>query len=183
MPLNLPDIEDIYSQRYYLDYEGAMGKHTMLFRFAPSASEADCKQKIINVVTAWRAQAHTSVTWNVLRYSAPGSHVSFPTTWTPIVGTHATAQLPQNYPAFLSVVGRDSEGRRARMMMFGVTATPDTDYRYHSTDHAQYAAIITAFKAATPTPLVSKGGLVVFWNDYVNSGYHAYFQRKRRQVA
>ena len=183
MPLDLPEIEDDYTKRYFLDYEGPAGKHTMLFRFDPSASDADCKGKITNVVNALKTQVHSTVLFNGLRYSAPATRVSFPTTWTTIVGTNTITPLPQNYPAFISLVGRDTQGRRARLMLLGVSGVPDADYRIQRQDHAQYATIIDTVRAATPTPLMSKGGFTVIWNDYINAGFHSYFQRKRRIVA
>lgn len=174
-------LSDTFTQKYFMDYEGPNGKHTILFRFVPGIADADCKSRIIAVIGAMKAWMHTSFSFNVLRYSAPGSNVSFPTAWTPITGTFATAPTADMYPRFMSWVGRDSGGRRVRYTLIGASVNVDTDYRVLTSENSSVTAVLTQLRATGPS-LVTKQGFVPIFNDYANVGYNAYFQRKRRKV-
>jgi len=174
--------EDIYTARYYVDYEGLSGKHTMMFRFAPEVTDTEARTRITAVLTQLKTTVPASTVFNGLRRAAAGSAFSFPITWTNIVGTNATVPTANQYPQFISYVGRDVAGTRVRVTVHGVSGGPDTDYRYLENEQASVAAALVALRATGPS-ILTKGGLVPFWNSYANTGYNAYFQRKRRKVA
>jgi hypothetical protein len=173
--LNLTD-------RYYVDYEGLAGKHTILFRFSPATVFADAVTKITSVINAMKAFVPASTSFNGLRVSQSGTNVSFPGAWTPIVGTSVDAIAAWQYPQFVSWVGRDASNVRVRYTVHGIPLPPDTDYRILSSENTAVAAVLTAINGGV-TPLVTAGGTTPTMNSYANFGFNAYFQRKRRKVA
>jgi len=174
--------QDIYTARYYVDYETITGRHTMLLRLLPEVSVADAKTRIIAFLNVLKTYAPTTTSFAGLRHAAPGSPFSFSTSWTPIAGTSAATFLPPMYASFVSLVGRDSSGVRTRITLHVTTATPDVDYRTDPIESAGAVNLLAAV-AAGPNQFVSKAGFLPIWNQYLNNGYNAYFQRKRRRVA
>lgn len=173
-------VPDIHTDRYWADYEGPAGKHSMLFRFLPSVSEADAVTRITAVLNQFKTQVPATVQFNQVRKSFAGSNVSFPITWTPIVGTNATPLVGAQFPNFISYVGRDMNGVRTRMTLQGVPNIPDTDFRLLSGEVPSVAATLAALRAIAPS-IMTVSGLIPIWNSYANTGVNAYFQRQRRK--
>jgi hypothetical protein len=175
LALNLTD-------RYYVDYEGVAGKHTIMFRFTPETVFEDAVAKITSVIQAMKTWVGLTTTFNNLRVSQSGTVVSFPAAWTPIIGTNNAPFGPERYPQFISWVGRDFNGIRVRYTVHGAVVAPDSDYRVLANENANVLAVLNALKGGT-TSLVTAGGTTPVLNNYANFGYNAYFQRKRRKVA
>jgi hypothetical protein len=180
--LEVAEIPDTFTDRYYLDYEGPAGAHTLLFRFLPATPLADVTTRLTAVITAMKAWVVPQVSFKTLRRAAAGSPFSFNVAWTPIVGTSATAIAAAGYPQFVSWLGRDSGGVRVRWTLHGASVASDADYRILGSENASVQAVITALAATGPS-LLTVNGLVPFIAPYANTGYNAYFQRKRRKVA
>ena len=116
------------------------------------------------------------------RYNS-GSLVSVPDgyAWSAVTGT-GTPQASEK-PAFFSTIGRGTSGRRARIYMLGTALSPadekstNGDYRVYEGESVNVAAVIFA---ATQLEVVTIFGDAVFWKDYVNLGYHSYWQKRVR---
>lgn len=172
---------DTFTERYMLDYEGPTGKHTLMFRFVPGILLADATARITAIVNTMRAFVVPATSFNQLRRASAGSPFSFNVDWTPIVGTSATPITSKDYPQFVTWLGRDSSGKRVRWTLHGASIEPDADYRLLGSENTSVQAVINALKATGPSVLTVTG-LVPFINPYANTGYNAYFQRKRRRV-
>jgi hypothetical protein len=170
------------TDRYWVDYEGPAGKHSIMFRFPSAAVESAAITTIRAIITAMRIFQPTTATFIGLRKSEALTVVSFPKAWDPIVGLNSGTFTANMYPQFISWVGRDSNGIRVRYTLQGCPFVPDTDYRLPRPSSADVDAVLDAFDAATEKP-VTAGALVPVMNNYANTGFNAYFQRKRRKTA
>jgi hypothetical protein len=175
-------LPDNLTDRYFIDYEGVAGKHTIMFRFGTEVTYADAITRITGILNAMKPFVHTTTVFNGCRLSKTGSNVSFPGAWTPIVGTNAQLPTPPQYPQFISWVGRDVNGIRVRYTLHGTPVAPDTDYRNLASETPAVNVVVNALSTGTPS-LVTAGGTTPVINTYANYGYNAYFQRKRRKVA
>lgn len=172
---------DVYTDRYWLRYQGAGGTHEMLFRFLPATPDADAKAKILEVVTTLKVFVPVTTSFNGMRFAAAGSVNSFPTTWASVAGTNGAGVPANGAPAFFTWVGRDSGGTRIRLTLLGTVDQPDANYRRTPAESPSVAAVIASLRDVTPTAIVTVAGLIPIWADYANVGYNAYFQRKLRR--
>lgn len=177
----MPPLANNLTDRYFLDYEGPAGQHTVLFRFAPSAVQADAIDKVEQVATAMAPFLTPDTTFHQLRVSQSGTLVSFPVAWTPIDGTSEDTMTPEEYPNFVSWVGRDQSGVRVRWTLQGIPLNPDADYRIPAGDNVAVQAVLSALSGGAAL-LVTASGAVPILNQYANFGRNAYFQRQRRRV-
>jgi len=173
---------DTLTLKYFLDYEGAAGEHTLLFRFSPAVTDANAITRITAIVNTLKAFVTSATVFNRLRRADVGSNLSFPLAWTSIAGTSATAIAASQYPQFVSWVGRDLGGVRTRLTLHGASTTSDADYRILASENASVAAVLAALRTVSPA-VVTVADAIPVWNDYCNTGYNAHFQRKRRKVA
>lgn len=170
------------TDRYYLDYEGPMGKRTMQFRAATGTSQGSVVTSIITFINNIKSAVYTSVTFNALRFSNTGSNVSNPLVWTPISGTVAGTLAPENYPRYIDFVGRSVDGRRVRLYVYGCNFVVTDDYRIQIAEQAVISQAVNYLNSAQSL-FTTISGSVPVWKAYANSGYNSYHQKKRRQAA
>lgn len=173
-------LPDNLTDRYWVDYSGLMGKHSMLFRTIPGTDLEAATARIVEVVQTLTAWSFTTTVFFQLRRSVVGTDVSFPVPWTPIAGGATAQQLPQDYPQFVSWVGRGLDGVRVKFSLQGTNVEADADYRQYADNTPQVAATIAALSDPV-TPFVTASGGQFILNNYANTGFNAYFQRKRRR--
>jgi hypothetical protein len=168
--------------RYFLDYEGVMGKHTMQFRAEQGFTDAQVITGITNFLNPLLSIIHQSVVFNSLRKAAAGSNISNPVTWSLITGNSATALTPPNYPRFISFIGRSFNNRRCRIYLYGTTVTITDDYRLNFSESSAVQAAVDFLNSAA-APFAAIDGFHPVWKAYANQGYNSYHERKRRAVA
>jgi len=169
------------TDRYKLGYEGDFGRHVCMFRFAPGTDEGTARAEITDFVTAIKPLYNTGHTFNVLSKSAANSSLFFPIQWTPIAGTGTAVLTPEQYPRFLSYIGRTTLGRRVRLTLFGANVGITTDYRITGNESAPVAAGWNQLQAVISVQ-VGIDGAPIQWYSFANVGYNAYFQRKQRRT-
>jgi len=104
--------------------------------------------------------------FNVAAWSGAGSY-----------GTGTPANIQE--PAFISFTGKDINGRRARVTVFGLTGVTQQDYRLQAGEST--AADAARVQLATGLDRwLSVGFLKPVWNNYANQGFNAHYQRKLR---
>jgi hypothetical protein len=116
------------------------------------------------------------------RFRAEGSNITLPLVWTGDSNYGGTLGPRYKGAAFLDFVGRDVEGRRCRLEIFGPGDFFDTtneDYRFTSTDSAVVADAVAVLQAGSGTP-VSIAGNDVGWYPYANTGVNAYWRNRIR---
>jgi hypothetical protein len=174
-------LPDNLTDRYWVDYEGVTGMHTVMFRFPALTAQGTAITGVQNCISALKAWAHTSTNFNRLRYSSAGSNVSFPVAWTPVAGTSAGTLPANGRPQFVSFNGRSPDGRRVNYTIHGIPAAADVDYRILAAENPTVAACVAALDAPV-NGLVTASGQPAIMNAYANFGYNAYFQRKARRT-
>ena len=171
--------------RLVVSYTANGHEHDVMFRFGGSADNPveAFYERIEELFTEMTPLMPSD--WSIISsVSYPqGSDVSHPDgyIWSPVVGT-GTPQVSEG-PAFISFVGRGTSGRRARLYFLGASLTPADekgsggDYRLYGTENSD---VLAAIFAATQLEVVTIAGDAVFWKNYVNLGYNAYWQKNVR---
>jgi hypothetical protein len=169
------------TDRYWVDYEGLAGKHSIMFRFPSATAEEDATARILAIINAMRIFQPTSASFIGLRKSEALTTVSFPRAWTTVVGLNSGTWTAPMYPQFISFVGRDASGIRVKYTLAGCPFVPDTNYRIGRSESTDVAGVLNAIEGGTVHP-VTAAALVPVMNNYANTGFNAYFQRKRRKT-
>lgn len=168
--------------RLFVIQTGPHGEHVTLMRFGPAVSSAEAVAAARAICVRAAALTHNSTAFSRARWSAKGEEVSFPVPWgASIPGLLGEAFGPEEYPNFFSLVGRSVDGRRVRMTFFGQPSLVHGDYRYQRGDGGSVAALLDHVQAANP-PVLTISESIPIWNDYLNLGVNAYYQRKRRRT-
>jgi hypothetical protein len=175
-------LEPFNTDRYWVDYEGPMGKRTMQFRVSSFTSESAARTSIVGFIQALLPSVYPTVQFYGLRYAAQGSNVSNPVSWTTLTGTGGGVLAQENYPRYISWIGRTSGGRRVRLYLYGCVSAVTPDYRLNDGESAPADAGMDYLNSAASV-FVAIDNLRPVWKNYANQGYNAYHQRKRRQVA
>lgn len=179
MPL-LPLPED-NTARYFLDYEGPYGKHSTQFRANPQGDPASVIPAIQGLINAVKPAIFSDTTFTGLRYADAGSNISNPLSWAPISGTATGTLAPEFYPRFFAFWGRGPDGRELKLTFYGGNVGVSADYRMTGGENATIAACILYLNTQSVFTTIS--GSRPVWKQYANTGYNAYFQRKRRTTA
>lgn len=167
--------------RYFLDYNGPMGERSVQFRFGAIADDQTAIDYINALLVAVRPLIYSSVSFYRLRRASDESVFSFPVPWLAVSGAAAGTLQAQDYPVFMSFVGRSSGGRRVRKTFYGVTFRPDDNYRIQRAENVNIDNAIGVL-LDTPPSEVAIDSSPVIWNEYVNTGFNAYYQRQARRT-
>lgn len=170
------------TKRLVVQYSGEAGVHDIMFRFDDSVAPADGVAAAQDILTAMKVWVTDTTTFESAVWYPKGEVNSFPVAWTPIVGTNTNEMTEDEYPNFISFVGRTGTGRRVRYTLNGIPQSPNDDYRYQRSENASVDAVLDALETAEPQPVAIDLELP-FYNPYANLGRNSYFQRKRRVVS
>jgi len=168
--------------RVWVHYQGPAGPHEVMFRFDEFDVVADCVASARSICLAMAGFLTTDTTFDGARYAARGSVISMPVAWSNVPGTSGDTFTGEEYPNFVTWMGRDVEGRRVRWALNGIPLNADTDYRVQVGDIPASDVVIAAIRGASPPPRTINNLIPVVYN-YANTGRNAYFQRKRRRSA
>lgn len=99
----------------------------------------------------------------------------WPTAWGSGAGSVAAAGQ------FLDFIGRSTDGRRARLALFGAKVVLDSDglYRLLSADDTNIADMVNILATATGL-FLSINGFQPVWKPYADSGLNAYWRNHTR---
>lgn len=167
--------------RWYLDYQFSGGQHTACFRSSDLGPDSPVPDMIRTLITHLRPKLASSWTSLRLRRSAVGSNLSFPVPFAPIVGGSAVDVTSMEQARFGSFTGRGATGRRVRITFFGLHINGEPDFRVDTAPDPEFTAAINYLRSGTPV-FCTVDGTIPVWNDYMNTGYNAYFQRKFRRT-
>lgn len=165
--------------RYFVDYEGPMGKRTIQFRSLEAGGTGQTITGIRDFLTILKPIIYSSVTFNGLRRANAGSNVSNPIAWAPITGNVAGTLPPSEYPRFFAFWGRSSDGRELKLTFYGGTLQVSDDFRLQRGENATLGTAIDFLNSGAGA-FTTISGVAPTWKQYANSGYNAYHQRKRR---
>jgi hypothetical protein len=170
--------------RLFVDYGANGHEHTVLFRYGGAGNPTVTFQdNLDNFLALMNPFMPTDWTFLGARVSPAGSNVSVPFAFVPTPFDGAVQMQAGEAPAFLSFVGRSGTGRRGRIYFLGCGISPanelgaHADYRLTGGESQSVAALLTQ---ANVCDFLAVDGNEVIWNQYVNLGYHAYWQKRVR---
>lgn len=170
--------------RLVVKYSANGREHSIMFRYAGGgAPGVDFIERVDDFFIAANWVMPTDWTFIEWFYYEEGLNVSVPLSGAPTPFAGGLTPFQSSMPGFVSCIGRGTSGRRARLYLLGAAYSPaaaigDTgDYRVYGSEESNIAALIFA---ATQLEVVTIFGDAVFWKDYVNLGFNAYWQRQGR---
>lgn len=177
----LPPLPESNTARYFLDYEGPYGKHSAQFRANPAGDPASVVPTIQSFINTLKPAIHTDTTFTGVRYADVGSNISNPLGFAPVSGTATGTLATEHYPRFFAFWGRGPDGRELKLTFYGGNIGVTSDYRIGPGENSTIAACVLYLNTTSVFTTIS--GSRPVWKQYANTGYNAYFQRKRRTTA
>lgn len=175
----LPPLPENNTDRAWLKYTSVGIEHEIMFRFPSATPQADIATAMGVFANAMKAYILTTDSFSAVRHQDAGSTVSFPIAFTAVVGTATGIDDGDDKARFMSVTGRSLAGYRVKATLFTAQVTDATGYRQARSSGNYADVMLDAIEAMAVQPRAIDGNLVV-WNQYVNLGYNAYWQRDLR---
>lgn len=176
--------------RYFVDYFANGAGHTLQLRYAGDESAPPPDSFFITLVAGWLSQLAPLMPSDFevtgARYSPKGTDVTLPATAPSGVTTGGGSPASGERPAFLTFVGRSSQGRKVKVMLLGASASAASEggafsnYRVLTSENVDVA---DAYAVLQSIATVAIDGSPITWYEYVNVGYSAYWQKRVRQVS
>lgn len=170
--------------RVFVEYIANGRGHTVSFRYTedgpPPSGTLEAIDEFLIACNALMPEDWTFDSW---RYQARGSDISLPLGGSPTPFDGLRTPRAYELPAFVSVIGRSTLGRRARIYLLGAGFDASEDgglaanYRLTAAESAVVTAVVAAAASASP---VAVDNSPVNWYNYLNVGYHSYWQRAAR---
>lgn len=173
LPFNNTDIA-------WLKYTSAGVEHELMFRQPFDTTQADIIANAVAMATTLKTIMPTTDAFIGLRHQDKNSNLSFPLAWSAIAGTRADSYEVDDKPKFFSRTGRSLGGYRSRITFFSPFALDSVGYRVPVSTAGFSQTFAAAIDDMEPAQVAVDGNLVV-WNNYVNIGYNAYWQRQQRK--
>lgn len=165
----------------FIDYTAGGQKHSAEIRLPSGSNSAEAVTAYNAMKGPLAARMYTVDSITGARWRAAGSKLSFPLAVTPQAGSVAGTPDVDNKTMFFSFTGRGGGGRRCRFTWFTpVISVTASGYRA-SPIEAVYLAVLDALRGPSVAATDIQGNTVI-WNNYVNFGSNAYFQRKQRRT-
>lgn len=180
-------LPDNNTMRVWIDYTSGGRPHSVMFRFAgDDPSGAAIQPRLTEIGAALQGVMDDEDSITGWRFSLTGQNFSFP-----FLGPVGGAGLltggvvnPESQACFVGASGRSSGGRRVHCNIFTIAATGFTVYRQNRGSlAANFAAlydVLTDQPGIDGDPPIAIDGLPIVWNDYLNIGQNAYYQRASR---
>lgn len=167
------------TRRFFIDYTNANQNHTLLVRATSVATISDVETEVGGLFNALAPRLLRTTILGV-REAAAGSPFSFPVPSFLDGNVYGTgADAPVERAAFISFVGRSATGRRCRVYIFGPDFNPDDNWRYTRAELPEVGLARDIIENSANL-FRAIDGAKVFWQDYANFGYHAYWQKEQR---
>lgn len=167
--------------RVWVEYTALGQVHRLELRVRDLQTSVHAGQIFTQVANILKPGLHTSDSFRACRWAGLGLKVSLPVDVTPVAGTNATTPDQANKPNFLSWTGRDVAGRRVRVTFFNSMFPENVRYRIAPIPAGMELNMLNWLKDTTNN-IATIGNSLPIWNNYVNVGVNAYFQRKQRRT-
>lgn len=144
-----------------------------------TTTDTDASATIGAFLTAISSQIN-ELTVVGFRFRQAGHHVALPATWSGDATYGSGAGDPYQSAAYLDFVGRDEDGVRVRVAVFGcINVQLGGDYRALSSE-SSYIADAIAELTSDGNMFWTVNGKIPSWNPYSNLGVNAYWRNKIR---
>jgi len=165
--------------RYFLDYTVNGIEHTIQMRVGAGATDGGASSSF-SAFLATLSPNFYLINVIGMRKANLGSDVTNPVTYTGTTSFGSgTASDNLARAAFLSFVGRSTDGRRVRIFVYGTKITAEGDYRVDVSEAAEVDSAVFLLNSATGV-FLTISGLQPVWKAYANEGVNAYWQRRSR---
>jgi len=174
-----------HTGRVKVYYTFAGGQRVVQVRLNTTGALLTDAVEAFNLVLGNNTQAFTNdVVFTHAEHIPEGGNVAAPFVWTPVTGNGGSALDPFYYPRFVSVVAKTHLGGAVKWSFYGIAGLPnDNSYRLLPNElpsiFADFLGDFLLF--ITSQGVVAADGADVLPKTYLNIGYNAYYQRKRRR--
>lgn len=165
--------------RLFVDYISVGDRHTVVFRPQTGVSQVAFVAYIHDLLVQNVALFFTTTIFDGARWADAGSDVTNPQLWESISGTGAGTPAEWQSTAFVSFVGRSSDGRRTKHSFFGHIEAAQNDYRIVQGETPRIDAFVADLSNVNGL-IGTISGLKPIYKTYANFGYNAYWQRALR---
>lgn len=157
--------------RLFLDYTVGGEDHTVQFRYPEGGSQGAAVSTVVELMAFLDGSLYTT-TINSLQFSDVESDVRNPITW-PGDPSYGTGGVPAGQEMkFFSITGKDDDGHRCRVEMFGIGQAIPTTWRLALGVNTPMDNWFTHLRAAyLDGTFCSIAGRPVVWNLYYNFKY------------
>lgn len=166
------------TERWWLDYTVNGHQHHIMMRTISGASSSDVSDTFDGLFTILSPDLY-AVTVDDFRRALRLSNVTLPI---PYLGstTYGTgAGTGNDVPKFVSFTGRDNEGHKGRLEVFGWNGPQPADWRINAGEDSIIDAAV-AYLVALDGFFLSINERDMTWHSYANYGLARYWQRVLR---
>lgn len=167
--------------RIQVTYTSGGKPHTAEIRVADGTSKATAQTRAQGLGDAM-AQCLASGDGTVGAFWIPkGTNIRQTLAFIPQTGAGSAGTItPESQACFLSFTGRSDDGRDVKFSLFTILFDGQTVYRIPLSSASSVVQDLWDEVNANVTPTVTISGEPALWNQYVNIGQNAYYQRKSR---
>jgi len=175
MPIALPPDN---TPRAFITYQVNGRNHTMMVRLGDSISDGTISEDVSAFLTAMDPLLYATVFVKFER-SAEGSNVRLPADWSGIT-EWGDGDAEQNAPTAWSFTGKDFEGHKFALQLFGRATEQSNNWRVFAADDSSVTAALAALETTDEVFLtINQAGPI--YNQYANQSMNAYWQRQARK--
>jgi hypothetical protein len=167
--------------RLFIEYTSGGQDHVCIVRMTDGAHEQEGMDQYATLRPLIAAYLPSTDAVKGARFCERLSTVSFPLAVAPVAGSLGPSFAPDNKPNFVSFTGRSRDGYRVKLTVFSAAVLETERYREVAPTTGPAAALLGYLRNAA-TNIVTISGQKPIWNNYVNQGVNAYYQRKQRRV-
>lgn len=163
--------------RYFMTYNVNGRNHTMGMRADSTVDDAAASTAMGGLLDALEPLLYSS-TFVKFEKSAEGSNVRVPAVWTGPTEWGTGTSTP-NAPSAFSFTGKDIEGHKFAVQVFGRNQAPNDDWRVPAVDDSAISDALEQLNDSTFTWLTINNMSPIL-NAYANQSMNAYWQRNAR---
>lgn len=155
------------TDRWKYTYQNAIAEHSLTFRLATGSTVADA-DAVMSALAVYFDDLVAESNITGLEFAATGSDIFNPVGSSDMVGTTFGVNAANNTTNAVAatLIGRSSDGRRARLSVFGWFGAV-SDYRLTVAEDPDLGVLL-AFMNNASTPLISISGLTVIYKQYID---------------
>lgn len=166
--------------RLIVHYDNGLDEHTFLMRLQTGESEATLISQARDFCTLLASHIPTTSAFDSAVIYHDGDDISSPVSWASIPGTWGSSPDPSVANHYVSFVGRDHLGYRTKLFFFDPFVTFEDDLRYERGDSGEFDDVLDLLQGGSSVVGTISGAAPV-WKDYVNAGFHRYWQKQQRK--
>lgn len=169
------------TERWFYDYSAYGKEHSLMMRTPNELTAGEAGEQIDGFLTAIEGGL-SEITTIGLRVARAGSNIT---------NTEGTPGLQATYgagagnsidtPLQVTFTGRSTDGRKARVGIFGWLGQSDNSWRMSVLEDSDVSAGVTFLQAITSSGFfTSISGEPVVWHAYANIGYNDHWVKEAR---